>query len=155
MIVPKAMKGREIEFSSLIALGMNPSDAYKRAFRAKRVTADVIAKRADRLCKEQRIIDRVAMCVAELKLEQIDSLGKAYRDLLDSLDKCLDAKNYAAYFSGMRLRLQCLGMLKDNINITSEQKMTDEQLLDRLGSKDPELKGKLRLVVGSGDAYST
>ena len=155
MIIPKAMKAREIEFSSYIALGMDPSDAYKRAFRAKRVTAPVIAQRANRLCNEQRIIDRVALCVGELKLEQLDSLGKCYRDLLDSLEQCKKAQQWASYFSGMRLRMQCQGMLKENINITSEQRMTDAQLAERLGKADPELKGKLRLVMGSSDAYNT
>jgi hypothetical protein len=153
-IIPQAMKGREIQFASCLALNMPPAEAYKRAFRAKRLTADVIAKRAERLAGEQRIIDRVAVCVSEFRLEQLDSIGKAYLDLLDSIEKCKLAKQWAAVFSGTALRLKCLGMLRDQLHITGEARLTDEQLLDRLGSKDPHAKAMIKAVLGSSDAYS-
>lgn len=151
----KPLKQRELDFAANLAMGYELSDAYRRAYKAKRLPYDVVNNRASRLAREQRIVDRVALCVTELKLEQLDSLGKAYKDLIKGIDAAFDAKNYNAYFAGMRLRLQCQGLLKDNINITAEQRLTDAQLVDQLGSKDKELKAKLRLVVGSGDAYST
>jgi hypothetical protein len=149
-----ALEPREVAFCGYVALGHDHSDAYRRAYKAKRLTTEIIAKRADRLAQRQDIRDRVAMCVNEFKLEQLDSLGKCYSELIDSLAQCKLSKNWAAYFSGMRLRLQCMGMLKENIHLTSEQKLSDEQLLDRLGSKDPHAKAMIKAVLGSGDAYS-
>jgi hypothetical protein len=145
---------REAAFCTYIALGYEQSDAYRRAFKAKRLKGEIVNNRASRLLAEQRIADRVASCVADLKLEQLDSLGKCYSELIDSLAQCKLSKNWAAYFSGMRLRLQCMGMLKENIHLTSEQKLSDEQLLDRLGSKDPHAKAMIKAVLGSSDAYS-
>jgi hypothetical protein len=154
MIVPQAMKQREIQYASLRALGMDGINAYRRAYRAKRVTAEVIAKRAERLDKEQRIIDRIALCVSEFKIEQIDSIGKAYLDLLDSIEKCKLAKQWSAVFSGTALRLKCLGMLRDNLHLTGDAKLTDEQIIARLGATDPHIAAYLKGKLGSGDAYS-
>jgi hypothetical protein len=151
---PKPLISREITFCNYVALGYDGSDAYRRAFKAKRLDAETVAKRANRLLNEPGVRDKIALCVAELKLEQLDSLGKCYSELIDSLAQCKASKNWAAYFSGMRLRLQCMGMLKENIHLTSEQKLSDEQLLDRLGSKDPHAKAMIKAVLGSGDAYS-
>ena len=123
----KQLIAREIAFCNYVALGYDGSDAYRRAFKAKRLDAEIVAKRANRLLNEPGVRDKIAACVGELKLEQLDSLGKAYKDLLMGIEASFNAKNYNAYFAGMRLRLQCQGLLKDNVNISTEQRMTDEQ----------------------------
>src|SRR5688572_8323112 len=148
------LKQREQRFCSYLALGYDQSDAYRRSYKAKRLTADVIANRASRLANEQRIIDRVALCVTELKLEQLDSLGKCYKDLIEGIELAKSAKNYNAMFAGMRLRLQCMGLLKENVHITSEQRMTDAQLVEQIGAKDPTIRDKLKVIMGSGDAFA-
>lgn len=152
-VPPTVLKPRDIEFAAHLALGIDASEAYRKAFKAKRLPADVVAKRAHRLANQEVIRDRVALCVSELKLEQLDSLGRCYRDLLESLAECRAAKNFNAYFSGMRLRLQCQGMLKENLNISSEAKMTDDQIVERIAAKDPHTAAMLRAVLGSSDAF--
>jgi hypothetical protein len=101
------LKERIVRYCNYRALGYEPSDAYRRSFKAKRLPAETIHNRAQRLEREQPVIDRIALCVNELKLEQLDSLGKVYRELIDSLAKCKEGKHWAAYFTGMTLRMKC------------------------------------------------
>lgn len=148
------LRPREIKFAELIALGHDKSDAYRRAYYAKRLDPQVVANRANRLAAKPEIADRAAQFLDEIKLEGLDSQGKAYKRLLDAIDKCELAENWTAFASLMRQRLQCLGMLKENLTISAEAKLSDDQILDKLAGKDEHKRAMFKAILGQSDDYA-
>ena len=55
--------------------------------------------------------------------------------------------------NGTRLLGQALGVLKDNVNVTVEQKADDHYLLASLAGDDPAKLAALREMLGAPDSF--
>lgn len=147
----------EEKFCRYLATGMNQSEAYRAAHskdRVDRLSKDQIAVRASKMAGRQGIRERVRQLLDEAKISDLDNLGRAFTDLMRFIEKAEDKQNFTALAALMRLRLQLLGALKDNVSLKVEEGISDEELVKRLSEKNPALASVLAKTLGKPDAYA-
>lgn len=130
-------------FAGLLAVGYTQVDAYNNCFKTKGRKPEQIAQSASKLARNEHIQAYARRIIDDLKLSDVDTANKAIIALLQDIDACRAAGKYAALAAFTRLRLQVHGLLKENINITDEQRLSDDQLIERLAGKD---KSKADLI---------
>ena len=87
------------------------------------------------------------------KVEDIDSVGQAFDDLLRLLAKAEADGNLTAAANLMRQRLQAHGILRDRVTFTLEEQTSDADLIERLAGDDPAKAAALAKVLGAPDTF--
>jgi hypothetical protein len=144
---------KEQRFAFMIATGRTQVDAYSAVFNVEGLSRDVIEKRASRLANKAGVIERGRAFLKEQNIADLDSAAECVQDLLADLRKAREAANWTAVAALTRLRGQMHGVLKDSVHVQSEQKLTDEQVAQRIAGGDLKLAAMLRARMGSGDEY--
>jgi hypothetical protein len=144
---------QEAQAAAFRAQGMSQSDAYRQAYNVKRARPKNIHERACRLFARPNVKTRVEELLRGAKVEDIDSVGKAFDSLLRLLEKAIADGNYNAAAQLMRQRLQAHGMLRDRLVLSAENLLTDEQLIERLSGGDPEKLAAARLLLGAAEGF--
>ena len=152
-LIKDNLKPGDERFAACLALGMNQSQAYRNSHECKTVTPAQLNTRASKLAKKDSIRERVQALVNEAKVADLDSIGRAYKALLDDMAAAKEAKNWTALATFHRMRLQVLGMLTDNLTVTVEQSMSDDELAKRIAGDDPVLLAQLKRTMGNADDY--
>ncbi len=144
---------QEAQAAAFRAQGMSQSDAYRQAFNVQRAKPKNVHERACRLFARPKVKARVEELLRRAKVEDIDSVGKAFDALLRLLEKAIADGNYNAAAQLMRQRLQTHGMLRDRIVLSAESQLSDEQLTERLAGGDPERLAAARLLLGVAEGF--
>ena len=137
------------------AQGLSQSEAYRRAFDVKRMKTGSIWTKASMLFGRVEVVCRVEALLRAARVEDIDSVGQAFDDLLRLLTKAEDEGNLTAAANLMRQRLQAHGILRDRVAFTLEERTSDEALLERLAGDDPAKLAALRVILGAPDGFDT
>ena len=135
------------------ANGFDKVNSYTQSHSIKGVSQKAIAQRANRLDNNVDVIERVRVLVSEKNLGDCLSVGAALTALLKDMEGAREAQNWTALSSFHRLCLQCLGLLKENLILTEEQRMPDEELIKRVAGGNTALGRELSLALGSKDAF--
>ncbi len=144
---------QETKAAAFRAQGMSQSDAYRQAFNIKRAKPKTVHEKASRLFARPKVRARVDELLRMAKIEDIDSVGKAFDHLLRLLEKAEADGNYNAAAQLMRQRLQAHGMLRDKLVLSAESKLSDGQLIERLAGNDPEKIAAARLLLGAPSGF--
>ena len=131
------------------AQGLSQSEAYRRAFDVKRMKPASIWTKASMLFGRVEVVCRVETLLKAARIEDIDSVGQAFDDLLRLLVKAEMEGNLTAAANLMRQRLQAHGILRDRVAFTLEDPTSDEELLRRLAGDDPAKAAALAKVLGA------
>lgn len=147
--VPKGeLTANETKFATLIVMGENQSDAYRKAFKTKAVNEPYLKDRASRLANTGRIINAKKTILSELKQEDLDSVGATMLDLLRYMTAAETDKNWTALAAFSRLRMAAKGMLSETVVVRAEQSMTDETLVKQLAKGDQAKAATLTALLG-------
>ncbi len=135
------------------AQGLSQSEAYRRAFDVKRMKPGSIWTKASMLFGRVEVVCRVEALLRAARIEDIDSVGQAFDDLLRLLAKAEADGNLTAAANLMRQRLQAHGILRDRVAFTLEEKTSDADLLERLAGDDPAKLAVLKKMLGAPDGF--
>ncbi len=135
------------------ATGLSQSDAYRRAFNVKRIKPETVWNKASKLFSRSEVQARVGTLLKAARVEDIDSVGQAFDDLLRLLVKAEDEVNLTAAANLMRQRLQAHGILRDRVAFTLEEQTSDADLLERLAGDDPAQLAVAQRMLGSADGF--
>ena len=139
---------QEAEACRLLVSGMTQSDAYRQAFKARESEAKSIHERASRLFAKPQVQTRVRKLLDHANIQDLDSVGRAFADLQVDIKRAKELDNMTAVAQLQRLRLQVLGMLKENVSLTVEQRSDDDSLIKRIAGDDADLAESLRRRLG-------
>jgi hypothetical protein len=142
---------KEERAAALRARGYSQADAYRATHNVSRATAKTIHEKASRLFARKEIRARVRDILREARIEDIDSIGQAFSDILDDIQAAREARNWAAVMAGQRLRAQVHGMLIQKVRI--EDNTSDEELIRRLSGGDPAKAAVLYEILGAGNSF--
>lgn len=134
----------------------NQSDAYRLTHSpevVKRLKPEEINKRASDLANKPAVQRRVRALLDESKIQDLESIGHAFSELLTDLTAARTAKNWTAVAAFQRLKLQVLGMLKEIVMLSPEQTLSDEEIIKRLAGNNPALRAALAAKIGTEDRF--
>ena len=143
----------EIRFCALLAQGFTQADAYRDAYGCKRVKPARVWERASRLRTRPAVAARLKSLLDAAKIQDIDSVARAYADGLADLEAARTAGNWTAAAAFTRLRYQALAMLQDRVSVTGDFGISDDALVERLAKGNADTARVLRGVLGAGDGF--
>ncbi len=135
------------------AQGLSQSAAYRRAFNVNRIKPETVWNKASKLFSRSEVQARVGTLLRAARVEDIDSVGQAFDDLLRLLTKAEDEGNLTAAANLMRQRLQAHGILRDRVAFTLEEQTSDADLLERLAGDDPAKLAALQTILGAPEGF--
>lgn len=147
------LNARHEKFAGLLAIGYSQLDAYKASFPSKGKSDTDLSSRASKLARNEHVQLRAKAILDAVNLSAIDTANQAIVELIQDIKACRNAGKWAALAALTRLRLQVHGILKENLNVTAEQQLSDEELIKRLASGDPALAAMLKGMLGSTSAF--
>lgn len=144
-------------FARALSRGLDQSEAYRASHSRERVTRlskEAINVRASKMASNPRLKERVRALLDEAKISDLDNIGRAFTDLMRFIFKAEEKSNFTALAALMRLRLQVIGALKENVLVNMESTISDDELVKRMTSRQPELAALLRKSLGRDDGYA-
>ncbi len=143
----------ESNAAKLRAQGLSQVESYRRAFDVKRMKPKTVYEKSSKLFAKPAMQARVETLLRSARVEDIDSVGQAFDDLLRLLVKAEDEGNLTAAANLMRQRLQAHGILRDRVAFTLEEQTSDADLIERLAGDDPAKIAALRVILGTPDTF--
>jgi hypothetical protein len=140
-------------FAGLLAIGHSQTDAYRECFTTKGRTEDAIKSAAHKAANNPHVKSYAKAIVEQLNISAIDSANQAVIELIQDIKRCRDAGKWAALAALTRLRLQVHGILKENLNVTAEQQLSDAELIKRLSGNDPALAAMLQGMLAPTSTF--
>jgi hypothetical protein len=110
------LKPADEKFAANLAKGLEQAEAYRKSRDCKGASPQRVAERACRLAAKPQLKARVTELLHEAKIADIDSVGVAYRQLLADMERARADKNHTALAAYSRIRVQVLGMVRDNVH---------------------------------------
>jgi hypothetical protein len=147
------LKPAQEKFAAYLAQGCEQAEAYRKSHACTGVNPQRIAERACRLAAKAQVKARIRELLAEAKIQDIDSIGATFQQLLEDMEGARQAKNWTALAAFTRIRTQIHGMLHDNLSLNYEQTLTDEQLARRIADGDEKIFAALMEKLGDPDSF--
>ena len=141
--------------AALRAQGLSQVESYRRAFDVKRMKPKTVYEKSSKLFAKPAMQARVETLLRAARVEDIDSVGQAFDDLLRLLTKAEDAGNLTAAANLMRQRLQAHGVLRDRVAFTLEEQTSDADLIEQLSGGDVKKAAALRTILGAPEGFDT
>ncbi len=141
---------REEQFVQLVARGATRREAAIKANPQRKGGVNAHDQWAKRAIQNPAVADRLRSLLYGKKIHERDSEGLWHADLQRLIEAAETSGNHTAIASYMRMRGQALGVLKDRVIISTEQTMTDDDLVKQLAGDDERKAATLRSVLGSG-----
>lgn len=142
---------KERPFCRYRARGSNATQAYRLAWNRPRLNSNSASSRAAEVGGRPRVIAHLDDLFRAAKKSDILSQGQYLNDVRRDWHDALEAGNYTAAASFTRLAGQCIAAVSDTVVV--ENRLTDEQLLDKLGSHDSVLRERLERLIGAKDTF--
>jgi hypothetical protein len=144
---------QESQAAVLRATGMSQAKAWRQAFNRPRVKPQTAWTEASKVFSRPNVSQRVSELLRAARVEDIDSVGQAFDDLLRLLAKAEDDGNLTAAANLMRQRLQAHGILRDRVAFTLEEQTSDADLLKLLAGDDPAKLAALQTILGAPEGF--
>jgi hypothetical protein len=152
---PNLLTQDAAEFAALVAAGMTQAQAYRETHRVSGVSPQRIAERACRLAAKAQVQARINELIRASNIQDLDTAGRAFADLLTQIKAATEAKNWTAVAALMRLRLQCHGILRDHLVMSEESRLSDDELCRKLAGGNEQLAQQLRTLLAPANAFRT
>ena len=145
----------ESNAARLRAQGLSQVESYRRAFDVQRMKPKTVYEKSSKLFAKPAMQTRVEALLRDARIEDIDSVGQAFDDLLRLLAKAETEGNLTAAANLMRQRLQAHGILRDRVAFTLEEQTSDTDLLKHLAGDDPTKLAALQTILGAADTFGS
>lgn len=145
------LTAQQERFAQLIAQGWSQVGAYTQVYQTETVNRDTQIECASRLASNHNIAARVRALLAAAKLQDIWSIGEWFNDVKRLTAKAEADGNMTAVMSGLRIAGQALGPLRENINVSIENRITDVQLVQLLSRGDEARARQIADMIGADD----
>ena len=132
--------------------GWSQVDAYTTAFRP-RSAKKIASGYASEWFGQESVKERMEEICASLRASDLDNPGKVLSDLHRLLAMAETDKNHTACANYIRLRAQIAGIVTSNVNVTTEHKLTDAELVAKLVGDDPALVAAMRKRIGADATF--
>jgi hypothetical protein len=149
---PDQLKPADASFAAWLARGHEQASAYRKSRDCAGISPQRVAERACRLAVKEQVKARVSELLSEAKVADIDSVGRAHADLLADLAAARAAENWTAVAALTRTRTSILGMVRDNLHVSYEASLSDDQLVKALAGEDAALAITFRKMLRIKDA---
>jgi phage terminase small subunit len=137
---------QERRFAVLYTQGLSQTQAYREAFNRPRIKASTASARASEVANKPRVRGYVKELFRALKKSDLMSQSEYLAQLFADRELCIEKDNMTAAMAANRLIGQALGTLSETMRIEDE-KLTEAQLLERLGSNDPVLAERIKALT--------
>ncbi len=144
---------QESRAAVLRAQGLSQAEAWRQAFNRPRVKPQTAWTEASKVFTRPNVSQRVSELLRAARVEDIDSVGQAFDDLLRLLVKAEDEGNLTAAANLMRQRLQAHGILRDRVAFTLEEQTSDADLIEQLSGGDVKKAAALRTILGAPEGF--
>ncbi len=144
---------QESQAAVLRATGMSQAEAWRQAFNRPRVKPQTAWTEASKVFSRPKVSQRVSELLKTARIEDIDSVGAAFDDLLRLLTKAEDEGNLTAAANLMRQRLQAHGILRDRVTLTLAETTSDADLIEQLSGGDVKMAAALRAMLGAAEGF--
>jgi len=145
---------QEAEAARLRATGLSQTESYRRAFKIVRAKPKGLWERASRLFARPEVQARIDELLRASKVADILSVGQSFAELQDMKRAAFEDGNHTACAQYKRLEMQALGMTKDIVAISLEQRSSDSELIQRVADGDPAMVAALREILGASDGFT-
>ncbi|MEE8099312.1 MAG: hypothetical protein V3T13_05205 [Hyphomicrobium sp.] len=105
--------------------------------------------------KRAHVRGRVRELLRLAKVQDIESAGESYAKMLEDMEAARADQNHNAVMGYTRIKMQAHGMLKDNVSMTMESSLSDEDLIQRMAGDDPVKLAALRTILGAPEGFDT
>ncbi len=143
----------EAKAAALCAQGFSQSEAYRQATGTTRAKPETVHKRASDMFKRAHVQGRVRELLRLAKVQDIESAGESYAKMLEDMEAARADQNHNAVMGYTRIKMQAHGMLRDNVSMTMESSLSDEDLIQRMAGDDPAKLAVLRTMLGAKDTF--
>lgn len=141
----------ERHFCALRVRGYSQTQAWRDAFAKPRVKGNIASSRASEVARRPRVAAHLKMLFREAKKSDILSHSEYLDSVKRDWQRALDEGNMTAAASFARLAGQAIGSLSETLRV--DERMSDEQLLDRLAGDDPTLAAMLRRKLDAKKSF--
>ncbi len=143
----------EAKAAALCAQGFTQSEAYRQATGTTRARPETVHKRASDMFKRAHVQGRVRELLRLAKVQDIESVGESYAKMLEDMEAARKDGNHNAVMGYTRIKMQAHGMLKDNVSMTMESSLSDEDLIQRMADGDPATLAALQQILGVKEGF--
>ena len=147
------LNANQTKFAQAIALGSDYTQAYQQSFRCKDIPIENIRVRASKLANNPHIKAFARSFIEGLNISAIDNAQQFMLELIGDIKACRAEKKYSALAALTRIRGQVLGIIRENVNIHTEQTLSDAELVRRVAGGDEKKVALLSAVLASDNQY--
>ena len=147
------LTAQEARACLLYVQGLSKAEAVKRALQRSPTNRDRLTEKASRLFATPQMIARVNELVDASKLQDICSVGRWGRMVIDGIEKAWNDGNMTAYFNGTRQLGQAVGALQGDVSLTVEARASDDDLIKTMAGDDAVKAAALRKMLGAKEGF--
>ncbi len=103
--------------------------------------------------KRAHVQGRVRQLLQLAKVQDIQSVGESYAKMLEDMEAARTDQNHNALVGYTRIKMQAHGMLRDNLSMTMESSLSDEDLIQRMAGDDPAKLAALQTILGAPEGF--
>ena len=145
---PDELKPIDAEAARLYACGKSQSEAYRLTHPGSRAKPEAIRVSASRLFDKASVKLRVQELIDAARIHDIETVGQAYRQLLEDMQTARDKGNDTALASYTKTKFQAQGIMRETVLVGAEKSESDDELIARLSGGDPHKATMLRAIIG-------
>ncbi len=105
--------------------------------------------------KRAHVRGRVHELLRLAKVTDIETVGESYAKMLEDMEAARTDGNHNAVMGYTRIKMQAHGMLRDNVSMTMESSLSDEDLIQRMAGDDPAKLAALQTILGAPAGFDT
>lgn len=147
-----ALNAKELAFCGYRLRGMSQTQAWREAFNRHKDDANSASSLAAKVANKRRVWLHLNERFASAKKTALMSDSKYLDMLMNDRQAAIDATQWTAVMSANRLIGQAIGALSETLNV-NDDRMTDEQLIERLGQSDPAVAEAIKRLVGGRETF--
>jgi len=132
---------------------MEKTLSYAKAYAIKGKYRSSVTHRAERLLCRQEIAQYIDDLVNQQDIHDILSHSAWLRSVLSDLSLARAKENWTAVAALQRLAGQGCGALRESVNVTYEQSLSDEELIRKVSGGDEQVAAMLRRKIGKEDEF--
>ncbi len=103
--------------------------------------------------KRAHVRGRVRELLKLAKVMDIESVGESYAKMLEDMEAARTDGNHNAVMGYTRIKMQAHGMLRDNVSMTMESSLSDEDLIQRMVGDNPAKIAAVRVILGAPEGF--
>ena len=142
----------ELHFCKLRARGNDQTTAFRIAFNKHSMTQKTATQSASRVAARPQVLLALRDLFMEAKKSTLLSHAQWLDMMISAFHESMAEGNRTAAASFGRLMGQGIGSLSE-VSRLEDQRMTDEQLIERLGQSDPAVAQAITRLVGGRKTF--